>query len=536
MDAHYTEHSNKQPHPREYKGRMEEKMRKKITATLLCGAMALGLLSGCGGAKDTGASDAGNAAAQTQEGETQTAAANTGDMVTVSLYIPTLAPYTDEAIMEVQDAVNAHLAENYGIQTKLVYIEIGNFDQSINLAMTTDELDVTCYFPENTPLATYVNNGQLLDITDRFNNASDELKTTFTEAEIKASSVDGRMYGLVRKYQYGGYEVAVMNRDIVEELGIDPASVTDMESLGEALYQVHEAHPDIYALVPQSTNEMSWIQPWVKRVGLTSFAYVNDLDSTEIQSVFETDAFREFCGYTNQWYQDGLIMQDAISNTQEGTSMVTAGAAFATLHNGDIDPLEELYPNTVVSGMLIEPQSAPSDLGNLQYGISANSAHPDESFTLLSALYTDAELHTLLSFGIEGKHYVINEDGRADYPEGMTAETEPYGGFAATAAYPNYLLNPVKATAAVDDYQAAVDEWSTRVKMPEVFGFYFDTSEYGDFVTAYKNLEEKYYEPLRTGSVALDDVLPDIKSELEAIGFYEVAEKMQAELDAWLAQ
>ena len=227
--------------------------------------------------------------------------------------------------MEVQDAINAHLAENYGIQTKLVYIEIGNFDQSINLAMTTDELDVTCYFPENTPLATYVNNGQLLDITDYFENASDELKNTFTEAEIKASSVNGRMYGLVRKYQYGGYEVAVLNKDIVEEMRIDPAGITDMESLGEVLYQVHEAHPDIYALVPQSTNEMSWIQPWVKRVGLTSFAYTNDLDSTEIQSVFETDTFKEFCGYTHQWYQDGLIMQDAISNTQEGTSMVTAG-------------------------------------------------------------------------------------------------------------------------------------------------------------------------------------------------------------------
>ena len=36
----------------------------------------------------------------------------------------------------------------------------------------------------------------------------------------------------------------------------------------------------------------------------------------------------------------------------------------------------------------------------------------------------------LLSYGIEGKHYVINEDGCADYPEGMTAENEPYGGFA----------------------------------------------------------------------------------------------------------
>lgn len=519
-------------------------MKRKIVATLLCAAMTLGLLAGCGGSGDTTASD--GEAAPAQEGEAQetageeapadTKAADPGDMVTVSLYIPTLAPYTDEAIMEVQDAVNAHLAENYGIQTKLVYIEIGNFDQSINLAMTTDELDVTCYFPENTPLATYVNNGQLLDITDYFNNASDELKNTFTEAEIKASSVNGRLYGLVRKYQFGGYEVAIMNKDIVEEMGIDPAGITDMESLGEVLYQVHEAHPEIYALVPQSTNAMSWYQPWVKRVGLTSFAYTNDLDATEIQSIFETETFKEFCGYTHQWYQDGLIMQDAISNTQEGTSMVTAGAAFACLHNGDIDPLEALYPNTVVSAIINEAKAAPSDVGNLQYGISTNSAHPEESFTLLSALYTDAKLHTLLSFGIEGKHYVINEDGRADYPEGMTAETEPYGGFAATATYPNYLLNPVKASATVDDYKTAVDEWSTKVKMPAVFGFYFDTSEYGDFVTAYKNLEEKYYEPLRTGSVGLDDVLPDIKSELEAIGFYEVIEKMQGELDAYLAQ
>lgn len=504
-------------------------MKKKIVAALLSAAMTLGLLTGCGGQGSTG----GDASAPAQGAA---GAASTGDMVTVSLYIPTLATYTEDAISEVQDAINAHLAENYGIQTKLVYIEIGNFDQSINLAMTTDELDVTCYFPENTPLATYVNNGQLLDITDRFNNASDELKNTFTDAELRASSVDGRMYGLVRKYQYGGYEVAVMNKDIVEEMGIDPASVKDMDSLGEVLYQVHEAHPDIYALVPQSASDMTWIQPWVKRVGLTSFAYTNDLNSTEIQSVFETETFKEFCGYTHQWYQDGLIMQDAISNTQEGTSMVTTGAAFATLHNGDIDPLEDLYPNTVVSAMIIEPSTYPSDIGNLQYGISTNSAHPDESFTLLSALYTDEKLHTLLSYGIEGKHYVINGDGRADYPEGMTAETEPYGGFSATATYPNYLLNPVKATATVDDYKAAVDEWDNSLKEAAVNGFYFDTSEYGDFVTAYKNLEEKYLNPLMTGSVGLDDVLPSIKSELEAIGYYEVIETMQGELDAYLAQ
>lgn len=520
-------------------------MRKKWIAALLCGAMTLGLLSGCGGSGDTGTSDAGEAAAPAQESEEQAAtgeepsdtkAADSGDMVTVSLYIPTLAPYTEDAITEVQDAINAHLAENYGIQTKLVYIEMGNFEKSINLAMTTDELDVTCYFTGNGQLSNYVNNGQLLDITDYFNNASDELKNTFTDAEITASSMGGRMYGLVRKYQYGGQEVVVMNQDIVEELGIDPMSVKDMDSLGEVLYQVHEAHPEIYALVPQSTNDMTWCKPWIEGIGLTSFAYTNDIDSTEVKSIFELDSFREFCSYTNKWYNDGLIMPDAISNTQEGSSMVTAGAAFACLHNGDIDPLETFYPNTVSSAVLIEPKAVPTDIGNLQYGISSNSAHPDEAFTLLSALYTDSTLHTLLSFGIEGKHYVIDENGRAAYPEGMTAENEPYGGFAATATYPDYLLNPVKADAAVDDYKSVVDEWNKKVKVSPTFGFFFDTAEYGDFVTAYKNLEEKYLHPVKTGSVALDDVLPSIQSELESIGFYEMIEKVQTELDAYLAE
>ena len=40
----------------------------------------------------------------------------------------------------------------------------------------------------------------------------------------------------------------------------------------------------------------------------------------------------------------------------------------------------------------------------------------------------------------------------------MTAENEPYGGFTASATYPDYLLNPVRATAPVDDYAATVAE------------------------------------------------------------------------------
>lgn len=458
------------------------------------------------------------------------------EMTTLSLWIPTLATYTDDAVEEVETAINEYMGEKYGLQVNLEYVEIGNFEQAINLAMTTDEVDVTCYFTGSGQLATYVNNGQLLDITDYFENASDELKNTFTDAEIAASGMDGRMYGLVRKYQYGSQAVVVMNKDIVEEMGIDAKSITTMDQLEEVLYQVHEKYPDIYTMVPQSASEMTWAETQFRdsSIGLTNYAYA-EWGETELKSLFECQGFADFCAYTNKWYNDGLIMPDALSNTMEGSSMVTAGSAFCCFHNCDVDPLDALYPNTVESGEFSAPRAVSTDIGNLQYGISANSAHPEEAFTLLGAMYTDPEFATLLAYGIEGKHYVLNDKGRAEYPEGMTAENEPYGGFAATATYADFLILPVKETALYEDAKATVEEWDASIEVSPSFGFFFDTADKADFVTAYSNLEDKYKDAIMTGSVALEDVLPQIQSELESIGFYDVLAETQAALDEYLA-
>lgn len=507
LKVHYIQQETRETQQK----RKENNMKKRVLAAALTAAMAAGSLAPA----TVSAAD---------------------DMVTLSLWIPTLATYQDDAVAEVETAANEYLADKYGLQVELEYVEIGNFDQASNLAMTTDEVDVTCVLAQTRMLRTFVDNGQLLDITDYFENASDELKTIFTEEEIKSSTVDGRMYGLARKYQYGADARGLLNKEMADEMGIDAKSITSLDQLEEVLYEAHEKFPDVYTVVPQSSSDMTWGWTLIadKQIGLTNYAYA-DWGSTELKSLFETEGFKEFCSYTNKWYNDGLVMPDALSNTMEGSTMVSAGSGFCAICHGDIEALDALYPNTVETGVLSPGRAASSDIGNLQYGISANSAHPDEAFTLLSALYTDSELATLLAYGIEGEHYVINEDGRADYPEGMTAENEPYGGFSATAPYPNYLILPTKESANYENAKESVDEWDANVETSPAFGFQYDTSDKTDFVTAYANLEEKYENALLTGSIALDDVLPQIQSELESIGFYDVLEDTQAALDEYLA-
>lgn len=457
------------------------------------------------------------------------------EIPTVSLHVPGLSTYSEEAIAEVEQAMSAITAEKYGFNVDLTIIEIGNYEKAVNLAMTTDEVDVACYFQSAGKLASYAANGQLLDITEQFANSSEEFQNTFTEAEIASASAMGQLLGVPRKYQFGGTLYAVFNAEMMEGLGIDAKTIDSYEKLEEVLYKAQEAYPDVFTLVPQSMAEMAWWHPWDSRIGSTSFLYAEDINSTELKSLFELDAFAKQCEMKYKWYQDGIIMPDVISNTIEGTDLVTAGTGFCVLHNGDIDPLETVYQNTVSSTAFYEPMAIATDIGNLQYGISANSAHPEEAFKLLEAIYTDTELATTLCYGVEGTHWVLNEEGKATLPEGVEPSAAAYSGIVATAGFPNYTICPLKDTAVVDDYKASVDEWNNSVKVTSTYGFYFDTTEYTDFMTAYQNIEDKYADPLLAGVIKLEDVLPSIQSELESIGFYEVLAEAQTQLDEFMA-
>ena len=59
--------------------------------------------------------------------------------------------------------------------------------------------------------------------------------------------------------------------------------------------------------------------------------------------------------------------------------------------------------------------NSPASIG---WSITRNSVSPEKSMQLLNLLYTDPEIMNLLSYGVEGVHYVKTEDGHITFPEG----------------------------------------------------------------------------------------------------------------------
>lgn len=489
---------------------------KKLAALGLSVVTAGAMLSGCG---SSGSDD-------------KSASSDTKDMPVVNFVMPSF--YDFSTAPDVEAKINDILGEKYGIQTKLTYVSIGAWTQQTNLLLTGDECDVVAVF--TTPLSTYVNNGQLLALDDYFENASDEMKDTFSEGQMKSTTIDGNIYALSNFKDFAGAIDYAMSEKIVDELGIDVDSIKTMDDIEDVLVKVHEAHPELYSIVPQHDSQMltgRWTWDDLGVGFASAFTGLPDYgDSTNVECLYEMDDFKTFTEYAHKWYEEGYVMADAMSNTEAGDSLILGGKAFSTFINGSVGKL----PEGIVAARVIEPWSTSSAYTGVAYGINANSKNPDASWKLLEAFYTDEDVAKLLVDGIEGTNYVDNSDGTISYPDGVDSSSTTYGGAEQAWLYPNSTLTSPIDTLGDADYFDKLMEFNDNAIESKALGFMFNTSKCADAFSSCSNVHQKYFNALMCGAVDPDEVIPQAIEELKAAGLDEVMKEEQSQLDAFLAE
>jgi len=510
-----------------------KKVGKKLISVCLCTAMALSMLAGCGSSKvKTEGEAAGETAGETANVSTENKTEKTSDMPVVNFVMPSFSDFSDAPAVEKE--LNTVLGEKYGIQTKLTYISIGAWVQQSNLLLTGDEADVVAVFIS--PLSNYVTNGQLLPLDDYFNNSSDELKSIFLEGQMNSTQVDGTLYSLSNFKDFAGSVKFIMDEKIVNDLGIDVDGIKSLEDIEPILAQVKEAYPEIYGLVPQHDSQMlssKWTWDYLG-VGFAS-AFVSTADygqSTKVECTYELDDFVSFTNTMHDWYEKGYVMADALSNTEAGDALILGGKAFGSFANGSVAKLKA----GLVGATIIEPWSASSAYTGVSYGINANSKNPDAAWKLIEAIYTDTDVATLLIDGIEGTHYVNNEDGTINFPEGIDASTTKYGGATQAWLYPNATLTHPIITLGEADYFDKLMAFNNGAKNSKEVGFMFNTSKCADAFSACLNVHQKYFNALLCGVVDPNEVIPEAIQEMKAAGLEDVIAEEQAQLDTFLAK
>ena len=495
------------------------KKRFKKLAALLGMAVIVTSLAACGGGN-------GDSASSGQSGSDSAPGGNE-EIKSVNVTIPTVYDLPDKDMVE--EAINKITEEKYQIHLDLEFITTGNWLQQSNLLFTGDEADIIAAFM--TPLSTYVKNGQMTDLTDYYANASDEFKAVWSADEMKGTTIDGKIYAVPNLRNFGNIIGLNIDADIAAEFNIENGQTLTMEDIDAFLRAAHEAYPDRYALVPQGSDSITSTWTWD---GLGDEKFIGVLPQqgqvTEVQNLFDTEDFREFCTWTRSWYTDGLIMQDILSNTQPFQSLIGNDQAIACFDNYSVNNIAGMIRTVVITNW-----AQSNSYQALCYGINQNSKDKDAAWKAMEILYIDAEVETLLTDGIEGTHYTKNDDGTISFPEGKTAADCGYGmaeGYWITPYSGKTLPLDVNGPTFFDDL-LKFNEDSLKTK---AFGFAFDTTEVTDQYTACCNIMDKYYKALMSGSVDIESTIAQANDEFEAAGLQDIIDAKQKQLDAYLAQ
>lgn len=455
----------------------------------------------------------------------------------LKVVIPAIGTHTEDTD-RVEEEINKILVENGKAQIDITWSDFGNLSQQLNMMLTNEsELDIGYVYGSG---RTYANNGQLLDMAEYIEEDGQEIVDLIGEEYIDAVRMDGSIYYLPNKVDHSQEIAFIANKSMMDEMGIavDEEKIWSLDEIHDLIVQAMEMYPGIYGVVPHSSGS--------NLIGRLNFDSMGDTynigvvenrgSSQEVVSITECEDYIEFSRTMRQWYEEGLIMPDILSNSEAGSTYIIANQAFGNFVSGSC-PNGTESDDTYRYLLTVESQWASSDCAErMGFVINAKTQYPEESFEVLKEMYLNEDIKELLCFGIEGEHYVLDDEGRAAYPEGVTADTATYNvGFQNWFVFPDGQCDIVPFTN-VPDYWEKLNQYDEEAEISPLLGCIFDPTPVGDAYTACMNAYSQYYDAILCGAIDTDEGIAEYRAALEAAGEDQVIEEKQRQLDAFLAE
>lgn len=168
-----------------------------------------------------------------------------------------------------------------------------------------------------------------------------------------------------------------------------------------------------------------------------------DSSNTTVVNWYATDSFREICERRYDWAQEGLIIPDASSTSEDSSAQIASGKGFGMFTNtkpGIENELEKKTTKEMLVFTLTPVYTTTTRLDILWY-VAHNSEKPERAVQVLNELYTNAELENICINGIEGKHFELKDEekGIVGYPEGVDGTNTGYPSY--PWAWPNEMIS-----------------------------------------------------------------------------------------------
>ena len=322
------------------------------------------------------------------------------------------------------------ISKRTGIEVEFIHPAVGQEREQLGLLMAGDELPdiIVIRGLYNGGSAGGVDDGAFLDMTDLMAEyAPDYYKTITSSAEVYrlATSNDGRIteFQLIKQSAPEFDRVNILS-SVAQQYGITEAPVT-IEDYEEMFAKM--AADGMAGFAPAMNgrvNQFMW--PY----GISSGYFLDEDGNVKFGPY--TQEYKEYLTMMNDWYNKGYLYKDFVSNLSASQRMNlflnkqvgmminsvdnTYVAATAKGDNLLVANYPRLYEGQEIPFATVSWDTIPVNGEPQTTVISATSENKELAMMYLNYFYTQ-EGADLCNWGIEGKHYTVDENGQKSYTD-----------------------------------------------------------------------------------------------------------------------
>ena len=413
-------------------------MRKKISLLLVAALCCSTILAGCSKSESTGTQ--GSSAQQEStvaEGTEQVASETQGEEAAldtsefVKLYGYLLGS-PEPAFNDVMAEMNKMLKEDLNCEMEINFIDWGVLDSNY----TAD----WCHY------AAEANKNAFMEIDmDMVKQCMPLYSEYITDAAWDQVSLNGKIYMIPTStpdVKAGGW---IVRKDLADKYGVDLSKVETIWDMDEYLGAIKENEP---SMIPMNMdNSYDLLAPVfalmtardanftdANKCGLV-YAFDGKETADGVYSIFDEPVYgylKEAAVKMKEWYDAGYINKDILAATTQSNDNFEQGISGISSDNtlGMQRTLAKCAENGWTPQIVLTDDAnghaAKNSYTNNGFAIAATCQNPERTLAAMDLIMNDPRYNTLLQYGIEGETYIINEEGKVDYPEGVTADTTSY--------------------------------------------------------------------------------------------------------------
>ena len=525
-------------------------MKQKVMAGILSVCMISGLAAGCGNSEPAqstaGETSAASEVAGTEAAQNQSEFAD--DPAEIVVVYPTT--YATPDLQMVEDAVNEITLDKINVMVDLQTFELGNYNDQINLMISSGEkLDaMPTFFFGSTEFTSMAAQKQLMPLDDLLEDYGQGILDTLPADYLETTRIEEEIVGVPVYKDNVNTTYFAMRTDILDKYGLTEQaqniqSVDDMEAIFKV---IEENEPNLVPVfVTKDTGILTWGGYMYDTIdNAMSYEpfwqeYIVGFDDApeNVQSVFHSEYYEKAVEKVHEWYEAGYVYKDSTTTELTNTTAIANNVAFSMVFSAEYGTVMDTVQNCGYDMTLVALSSQPitsQKIRQIDWVIPVTSTEPEAAMQFINLLYTDEQIVNLLDYGIEGVHYIKNEDGTISLPEGADPASMGYYGnmsFMIGNQYLSYVWDNYDP----DTRQKSLEINNTARKSPNL-GFTFDSSAYANEISAVTNVITEYSSSLVCGIADPATTLPEFREKLDNSGMSVLVDAVQEQLDAWVAQ